>query len=367
MKNATVYREKGRFAGWPANYGIWSWGDEIVVGFALGYSDPAGGFHARDRSKPFVATQARSLDGGETWKVETTPCKTPGNRGVLSADEHVMRDLSAAQAIEEGLENIPGPCPGDVDFTHPDFAMMCARTGLGAGTTAWFYLSTDRCRSWQGPYSLPMFGQPGIEARTDYIVDGPKEMTLFLSASRVDGGEGAGVLAVRTTDGGKSFAMLGWVAQLENGFTIMPSSVRLSASRILTSVRCRTFACSHQGSDCWIDLFASDDNGFSFSRLATPATNTGRGGNPPMLNLLADGRLCLTYGYRDEPYGIQATLSEDGGMTWSEAIVLRDDAGNHDIGYCRSVQRPDGSMVTVYYYNDVPEGERFIDATIWRP
>ena len=26
-----VYFEPGRYGGWPANYGIWSWGDEIVV------------------------------------------------------------------------------------------------------------------------------------------------------------------------------------------------------------------------------------------------------------------------------------------------------------------------------------------------
>ena len=25
-KQVIVYREPGRLAGWPANYGIWSWG-----------------------------------------------------------------------------------------------------------------------------------------------------------------------------------------------------------------------------------------------------------------------------------------------------------------------------------------------------
>ena len=31
-ENVVVFRESGRFGGWPANNGIWSWGDEIVVG-----------------------------------------------------------------------------------------------------------------------------------------------------------------------------------------------------------------------------------------------------------------------------------------------------------------------------------------------
>jgi hypothetical protein len=37
MVNVVVYKESGRFGGWPANHGIWSWGNEIVVGFSLGY------------------------------------------------------------------------------------------------------------------------------------------------------------------------------------------------------------------------------------------------------------------------------------------------------------------------------------------
>ena len=36
-KNVMVYKEPGRFGGWPANHGIWSWGNEIVVGFSAAY------------------------------------------------------------------------------------------------------------------------------------------------------------------------------------------------------------------------------------------------------------------------------------------------------------------------------------------
>jgi len=82
---------------------------------------------------------------------------------------------------------------------------------------------------------------------------------------------------------------------------------------------------------------------------------------------LQDGRLCLTYGYRDVPYGIRAKLSEDDGETWGEEIILRDDGGNYDLGYPRTVQRSDGKIVTLYYFNDHPEGERYIAATIWEP
>ena len=35
--NIEVLYEKGRFGGWPANFGAWSWVDELLDGFANGY------------------------------------------------------------------------------------------------------------------------------------------------------------------------------------------------------------------------------------------------------------------------------------------------------------------------------------------
>ena len=73
----------------------------------------------------------------------------------------------------------------------------------------------------------------------------------------------------------------------------------------------------------------------------------------------------LTYGYRSAPYGIRAVFSTDGGTTWSQPIILREDGGCWDLGYTRTVERPDGKLVTIYYYNDAEDEERYIAATIW--
>jgi hypothetical protein len=363
MKHITIFREPGRFAGWPANYGIWSWGDEIVVGFTAGYHNLSGGFHAVDHNRPFEALQARSLDGGLTWDVSPFPRRAPGGRG-FSADEHMVADLHAARALGGG--DAPQPCPGGIHFTHPDFALMCARTGLRAGARSWFYISYDRCRSWEGPYDLPMFGQTGIAARTDYLVSSRDECTLFLTAAKPNGEEGWAFCA-RTQDGGKTFSFLSWITPEPEGFTIMPASLRLSPSGVLAAVRCCSKLQEFTSRQNWIDLYRSEDDGATWHSISRPVPMTGSGGNPPTLTRLPDGRLCLVYGYRAEPFGMRARFSADEGSSWSDDLVLRADGGCHDLGYPRTVLRPDGTLVSVYYYNDHPEGERYIAATLWKP
>ena len=365
-EHVIVYREEGKFAGWPANYGMWMWGDEIVVGFTQCTFQPRSGFHARRRDRPAVPLQSRSLDGGKTWTTARIPAPSPDGR-CFSADEHMDLELKIATAIEQGLGPLPGPCPGGVDFTAPDVAIMCARTGLGGGTQAWFYISTDRAQSWQGPYALPMFGQTGIEARTDIIVNGPSDAMFFLTAAREDGGEGLGVFMARTQDGGQSFQFGSWVGTSAVNDLIMPSSIRVDENTLLTAIRCNVAVGEFEEVSTWIDLYESTDNGASFHYLCRPVPDAGSGGNPPAMLKLQDGRICLTYGYRATPFGIQARLSEDGGKTWGEVIHLRDDGDSSDLGYSRTLQRADGTIVTSYYYNHQADAERYIAATLWKP
>jgi len=361
--HSLVYRQPGRFAGWPANYGIWSWGNEIVVGFTLGWLDASAGFHARNRLRPMQPVQARSVDGGATWEVVPMPLQSPGDAGI-SADEHMVPELQTATAIHQKRGPLPEPCPGNVDFTHPDFALLCARTGLGKGTTSWFYLSTDRCRSWQGPYSLPNFGLAGVEARTDYLVTGERGCLLFLTASRRTGGEGSGVFCAKTQDGGQSFERISWVTRSRGpGFKIMPATVRLDDSQLRTAVRCQT------ASGNFIEIYASPDLGQTWRRLSRPVPFTGQHGNPPTLTRLSGpgSRLALVYGYRADPSGMRACISSDGGATWGDEMILRQDTTCHDIGYPRTVLLPGGDLLSIYYYADDPAGERYIAATRWTP
>ena len=76
-----------------------------------------------------------------------------------------------------------------IDFRHPDFAMTVRMENSNNGVSR-YYVSCDRGHTWRGPYRLPLFGQKGVMGRTDYLVEGPRECLLFLTASKADGREG---------------------------------------------------------------------------------------------------------------------------------------------------------------------------------
>jgi hypothetical protein len=354
VEHVMIYHQPGRFGGWPANHGIWAWGDEILVGFSIGYHKDLGpDRHNIDRERPEEHVLARSKDGGMTWSIEH-----PAEQHVLVGTAGMRHGtLPPGQSDPEPIE-----CPGDIDFTHPDFAMTCRMGAIHTGVSR-FYYSYDRGHSWKGPFRLPLFGQQGIAARTDYVVNGPHDCHLFLTASKSNNREGRPISA-RTTDGGKTWEFLSFIGPEPKGYSIMPSTVRLSPRELVTTLRRLE---EGEPRRSWIEAWKSVDDGQSWSFLNEPAPNTGEG-NPPQLLRLADGRLCLTYGIRAKPFGIIARLSRDGGRSWGEPIVLRNDGGGRDIGYPRSVQRADGRVVTIYYFWDEKTGpERYIEATIWKP
>jgi|GEM_PF-1056165 len=341
MQHVNVYKEPGRFGGWPAGYSAnqWIWGNEIMVAFRRGYYKANPTSHTVDWSKPSRRCQARSLDGGQTWVLEES-------------------------VSTRGKQGWPDPSTGGINFAHPDFAMQ-----LGGR----FSISYDRGRTWQGRYSFTGLDL-GMTSRHDYMVQGQKECLFFLSAAmpEVSGSNhNDRAFMARTTDGGHTFQFVSWLTDEKSirVRSVMPSAVRTSPSRLVAATRRKIKNDDTRKNSNWIEASVSNDNGASWRYLSKVA-DTDRGeenGSPPAMVRLRDGRLALAYGYRSYPIGIRARLSSDDGKTWSDEIVLRDDGGTWDLGYPRMMQRPDGKLVTIYYHNTRQNPEPHIVATIWDP
>ncbi len=342
VEHILVYKESGRYGGWPANHGIWSWGDEIVCGFSAAYFQKKSPTqHQYDSSKTEEPRLARSLDGGHTWTIEAPPSLLPPSQGG-----------KAAVALTE-----------PIDFKNPGFAMTLRFTDTNKGPSLLFY-SYDRGKSWEGPLRFSTVGANRYRGADGLHRQWKLDAFVFLTAAKSNGKEGRPFVA-RTVDGGVHWKIVSWIADEPPGFAIMPSSVRLSGNHILSAMRI------HGGEKAdpsdWIDLYESHDNAATWQYLTRPVGSTGgRGGNPPSMIRLKDGRICLTYGYRSEPYEIRAKLSKDEGKTWTSDIVL-DKGATWEIGYSRTVQRADGKIVTVYYASEEVERGRVISATIWDP
>jgi hypothetical protein len=346
-RHLVVYRQPGHFAAWPANNGVWTWGDEILVGFTLGYYKANDESHSIDRERPARAVLARSLDGGETWKLED-PENFVGDGGT------------------------PAPSPGGIDFSNSDLAIRVGGPPPYHQEGNIFFVSTDRGRTWRGPYVFSGLEKLKLTPRTDYLA-GPRDALMFLSADQP--GVKAGnyqdrAFVARAKDGGRSFELVSWITgEPHTTRSVMPASARVSSTEIVAALRRRDDSNSVRRN--WIDLHASTDDGATWqlrSKVAdTDRPETAHNGNPPALVRLRDGRIVVTYGYRSKPYGIRARISRDDGRTWGREIALRDDGASWDLGYSRSVQRGDGKVVTVYYYTTTAHPEQHIAATIWDP
>ncbi len=340
-KHVMVYDEPGRFCGWPANNGIWLWEDEVLVGFTLSYYQEKELHHSVDETKPSKSVLARSLNGGTTWSLEDP--------------ENFVGDGGKVKKLRQ-----------PIDFNHPDFAFR-------SNGSNYFY-SYDRGKSWNGPFEFPPLVDSKLTSRTDYLILNDKTCLFFLSAEedQVWARLQDRAFAAVTKDGGSTFQFLSWITDSIKVRSVMPSTVRINDSHLVSALR-RRFDRKYENKprypQNWIDVYESLDQGRTWQFLSKVA-DTDRGkhnGNPPCLLKLEDGRLCVTYGFRGVPYGIRAKLSSDNGKTWGEEIHLRDDGRTFDLGYTRSVQRTDGKIITIYYYTTDKYREQHIAATIWDP
>lgn len=350
--------EEGRFHGWPANNGVWNWGDEILVGFTQGDFAVKRGHNISGREDSLLS---RSIDGGKTWTMFDPA-------GFLDDENQAFAG--------RGKTALPDP----IDMSAPGFTLRIFGAGYHGAEDpeGGFFYSLDRGQCWHGPHALtgladgpPLRGLT-LSPRTDYLVQSADECLIFISAHRSSPNRKR-LACIRTTDGCRTFEFVAWMTpRFRTAKAIMCQTVEVSDEGFVTSFR--KMYDGRKPPDT-IEAYGSFDGCRSWRRLSTIKVMP-KHSNPPALVRLHDGRLCCAYG--DRAAGeIQARYSDDNGRTWGREIVVRDDfqelPGDPDVGlsadmgYVRMVQRPDGKLVAMYYWATAEHPQQHIAASIWNP
>jgi sialidase-1 len=288
----------------------------------------------------------RSADGGRSW--------SPPQTVVDSADDD--RNPAFGQ-LRDGTILLGYCIARGYDETGLKFASPDRAKRIFDGV--YLVRSRDGGKTWSQPersegiYSF----YRGNGAISPYgkilqLADGTVWMSVYFEFFD---GRGHEVYVFRSKDGGKTWGDPTLVGSHYNETALL----ELPDGRVLAAMR------SQAGGH--IALASSDDKGRTWSR---PVQVTADREHPADLIRLKDGRILMTFGERNRPFGVHALLSADNGKSWDaqHPIVLADDAANIDCGYPSSVQLPDGRIVTMYYQvddsNNVPTSAK-AKAALW--
>jgi len=68
----------------------------------------------------------------------------------------------------------------------------------------------------------------------------------------------------------------------------------------------------------------------------------------------------------NEPYGVKAMFSRDGGDTWDTGYELYTNGVSRDIGYPATLETKDGNLLTVFYAHKAKNEPAVIMQIKWK-
>lgn len=328
MKHITVFKDSTMYAGWPANHGAWQWGNEFLCGFMRGPHEKTG---MHNIGHPYEKVQARSLDGGETWNVEIP---------------NIDFNASLVTTMRDGdlVVNLPPK-----DFIY----RFCGVYDTGGETCyqyGGFYASSNRGKRWSDPYEL--LGLDSVYHDDQICTSRTARLDDFFFFSVADKNFWGSDVTFCTKFDGHRFEVISQVCN-DSYRAVMPAVTKID-STIYCALR-RRYA-----GQCWIDLFASEDNAQTWSYRSRVAETGGNNGNPPALMSVGNKLICA---YADRGFRCMCySISEDAGRTFKEYLIRQGEES--DIGYPRLFKREDNKLVCVYYWSDKGEPQR-IESTLF--
>ncbi len=346
-EDIVIYRKQGVYAPFPTL--LWNpQTEQVYVAFSKKRTKTH--FETLDSSRGYMT----SRDGGRTWEeISRLPQGLVGPRPKEIA---TARDGSLIRIGQNWRRWYPPE-------RRAQFARKYAIATPGTYKPGWFAItsggwvarSDDGGKTWEKTAVPELDTYMSCSSPWSFIQlhDGRLVRAFLVRSGPKDSGD---VFAVFTADGknAKTLRVMGDPNE-KLRFTEETLVYETSSGVIWMLTRV-------EGGDDHLWQAVSRDGGQTWQ-----SRKTGIVGHPPSgLVALRDGRLVLTYGYRHSPYGIRAVISRDQGLSWdtNHVIVLRNDGAGYDLGYPRSMQLKDGTILTVYYFTD-DQHVTYIACTRW--
>ena len=234
--------------------------------------------------------------------------------------------------------------------------------------------SSDRGATWERrTWTVPGYDTVTGFPRGTILEDGTWLFPIY--ATRADG-ECDGLI-FRSVDGGGTWRLHLAVERICSEWAL----VETAPGRVLGHIRRESTWGEPRTQHMHTLEVWSDDGGQTW----TQPIETAFEGYPNHLLKLRDGRIVCSFGYRRQPMGVRALISEDRGQSWDldHEYVLRDDGGtasnswqgkdrerhgtgHPDVGYPLSVELDDGRIMTAYYITPA-DGTTHVAVTHWHP
>jgi len=365
LDHAVVYRREDEFCAWTYTRGFWEDANGHLMqnfdALTVDYRDPDFINHNNvfRNSTGTKQVTVRSTDRGRTWNGANP------EHNLLAAGRESARPFAES---------------GPIDYLDRNVLVSSFSSGFGTPAgRAPIQVSKDGGRSWSAPSELPLDGLNSLTALNSYLVRPDGRCLLFMFEVAPDGNRRP--LVYGSLDGGTEFHFMSYITPERDPFEaakslqqasslafsghrwFYPRGTLLPNGRILCTLRCQR----DPTGDMWTEVYKSDDGGRTWAFLS----RVNDFGAPGSLVRLTDGRLVMVYGYRTANYGIRAAVSEDGGQTWGNELIIRDDGGSWDLGYPNAWEVEPGKVGCIYYFNSkdddvqVNGGKRHIARSIF--
>ena len=354
MEHIVVYKAADLHSSFP--HVIRLQNDDLVTSFRQApFRD---NMHYRHWDPQSRIALARSTDDGRTWDPASYVL-------IYSSDSTIDINMPMISQVSSGEVIVNG----HLSFVSPSQERLTELGNLRENyqrlpgerylfDSAILIRSTDNGRTWgeREPFKVGSLAYRVHTGKTG-IVEMPDGVWLLPFHGRCRTDERTRIYIARSRDGGRTWGEPSTIAYDPDqriGFH-EPPLLPLPDGKLLTVTRT-------DGADGYLYQAFSEDGGWTWQGLKrTPIW-----GHPCHLLRLSSGRILCAYGYRREPFGIRAALSDDDGDTWDmdHELVIRDDGLHRDLGYPSSIQLKDGSILTTYYFHGEDE-IRYVAGSIY--